>query len=289
MADIGLDTSTASAQLVERSDVAAWLPARPADAHKWRAARVGRGRLDRHARRRPSGLPRRAAGRGRHGAAVVARRGQRPAGARPRWSAGRCRRRCGLQDVLADLEPLPRPRRSGRASDAPMPPPRVPATSSPVRRCRSWSTATACSRWPGRPTVPGRSCAARPAATVLTPHDGEFRLLCGAAPGPDRIAAARHLADRAAVRRAAEGPGDRRGRSRGHAYLVDAGDARLATAGTGDVLSGIIGALLAQHVPPSRRRRPARGCTARPPATASARGLVAGDLPDLIPAVLAEL
>ena len=34
----------------------------------------------------------------------------------------------------------------------------------------------------------------RPAPTVVTPHDGEFRLLCGTPPGSDRLAAARHLA-----------------------------------------------------------------------------------------------
>ena len=32
-------------------------------------------------------------------------------------------------------------------------------------------------------------------ATILTPHDGEYTRLVGEAPGPDRIAAARRLAD----------------------------------------------------------------------------------------------
>ena len=38
VADIGLDTSGARAQLVGDADVASWYPRRPADAHKWQAA-----------------------------------------------------------------------------------------------------------------------------------------------------------------------------------------------------------------------------------------------------------
>ena len=38
VADIGLDTSSAVAHLVEAADVAGWLPSRPRSSHKWRAA-----------------------------------------------------------------------------------------------------------------------------------------------------------------------------------------------------------------------------------------------------------
>ena len=38
VADIGLDVSSARAHVVEGADVASWLPDRPRDAHKWRAA-----------------------------------------------------------------------------------------------------------------------------------------------------------------------------------------------------------------------------------------------------------
>ena len=47
------------------ADVAAWVPPRPADAHKWQAAVVVVGRLARDDRRRPPGGPRRPAGRRR--------------------------------------------------------------------------------------------------------------------------------------------------------------------------------------------------------------------------------
>ena len=61
--------------------------------------------------------------------------------------------------------------------------------------------------------------------------------------------------------------------------VVTDGDARLATAGTGDVLSGIIGALLASRLDAVRRgggRRldPRRAAVVAGPPT----GLVAGDL-----------
>ena len=40
LADIGLDTSGARIHVVEAADVAAWVPPRPPDTHKWRAALV---------------------------------------------------------------------------------------------------------------------------------------------------------------------------------------------------------------------------------------------------------
>ena len=60
-------------------------------------------------------------------------------------------------------------------------------------------------RAPTPPTCVGPS-------TVLTPHDGEFARLAGAAPGADRIAAARALAAAHRRRRAAQGPDHGRGR-----------------------------------------------------------------------------
>jgi ADP-dependent NAD(P)H-hydrate dehydratase / NAD(P)H-hydrate epimerase len=100
----------------------------------------------------------------------------------------------------------------------------------------------------------------RRAPTVLTPHAGEFaRLAHGAGlpatsgqapPGDDRVAAARRLADRFGATVLLKGnitvvadPG-------GPVHLNPAGQSWAATAGSGDVLSGIIGALLAAGLPP---------------------------------------
>ena len=89
----------------------------------------------------------------------------------------------------------------------------------------------------------------RAAPTVLTPHDGEFAALTGASPGPDRIAAARSAAaDTGAVVLLKGGPttvADPAGR----VLIAAAGDARLATAGSGDVLTGMIAARLAAFAP----------------------------------------
>lgn len=133
--------------------------------------------------------------------------------------------------------------------------------------------------------VAGR--ARRGAPTVLTPHDGEYAALCGAPPGPDRIAAARALAARAGAVVLLKGPTTVVAAAGGDALVVTEGDARLATAGTGDVLSGIIGALLAQGVEPLLAAAMGAWVHGAAGRLGPARGLVAGDLVDLLPAVLA--
>lgn len=89
----------------------------------------------------------------------------------------------------------------------------------------------------------------RAAPTVLTPHDGELAALAGSEPGPDRIAAARAAAaDTGAVVLLKGGPtvvADPDGQT----LIAAAGDARLATAGSGDVLTGMIAARLAAFAP----------------------------------------
>lgn len=91
--------------------------------------------------------------------------------------------------------------------------------------------------------------AGRSAPTVLTPHAGEFARLAGHPPGDDRVAAARGLADTLGATVLLKGnvtvvaePGVR-------TYLNAAGQSWAATAGSGDVLSGVIGSLLAAGVP----------------------------------------
>ena len=85
---------------------------------------------------------------------------------------------------------------------------------------------------------------------VLTPHDGEFERLTGARPGPDRIAAVRRAAGELGAVVLLKGPTTVVADPAGQVRLITSGDARLATAGTGDVLAGAIGAGLAFGLDP---------------------------------------
>ena len=90
---------------------------------------------------------------------------------------------------------------------------------------------------------------ARQAPTVLTPHAGEYARLTGHPPGADRIGAARRLAETFGATVLLKGNVTVVAGS-DHVYLNAAGGSWAATAGSGDVLSGIIGALLAAGLAP---------------------------------------
>jgi ADP-dependent NAD(P)H-hydrate dehydratase / NAD(P)H-hydrate epimerase len=91
--------------------------------------------------------------------------------------------------------------------------------------------------------------ASRRAPTVLTPHAGEFARLAGAPPGDDRVGATRKLADAFGVTVLLKGNVTVIADPGGRVYLNPAGQSWAATAGSGDVLSGMIGALLAAGLP----------------------------------------
>ncbi len=99
------------------------------------------------------------------------------------------------------------------------------------------------------PDAPGL-LAHRTAPTVLTPHDGEYRMLTGKAPNADRFAAARSLAAATGALVLLKGPTTVVAHPGGDALAVTSGDARLATAGTGDVLAGLICGLLSTDAEP---------------------------------------
>ncbi|MGF6884025.1 hydroxyethylthiazole kinase-like uncharacterized protein yjeF [Nocardia sp. GAS34] len=90
----------------------------------------------------------------------------------------------------------------------------------------------------------------RAAPTVLTPHAGEFARLTGADPGPDRSAAVRDLAEKWQVTVLLKGRATLVATPGAPILVNEAGGSWAATAGAGDVLSGIIGALLAAGRPP---------------------------------------
>jgi hydroxyethylthiazole kinase-like uncharacterized protein yjeF len=92
--------------------------------------------------------------------------------------------------------------------------------------------------------------AGRRAPTVVTPHDREFARLVGTEPGADRLAAVRRAAAELGAVVLLKGQATLVARPDGTAYVDRGGPSWLATAGSGDVLSGMVGALLAAGVEP---------------------------------------
>ncbi len=87
---------------------------------------------------------------------------------------------------------------------------------------------------------------------ILTPHEGEYARLARRSVDSvgDRVAAARDLAASLGAIVVLKGPGTVVADPGGRAVVVGPGSAALATAGTGDVLAGVIGAALAAGLDP---------------------------------------
>jgi NAD(P)H-hydrate epimerase len=284
VADIGLDVSSAPAHLVEDVDVAEWLPDRPVDSHKWKAAVWV-----------VAGSP------GMTGAAHLSARAAQRAGAgyvrlstpgvdddpqRPTEAVGHALAAAGWdRSVLVDLERfgalvigpgLGRGEASAAAThhvvtDAPLP---VVVDGDGLAAFGADARSTLAKR-----VVPA----------VLTPHDGEFERLAGHRPGPDRLEEARGLAARLESVVLLKGTTTVAASPDGEVLVVTSGDARLATAGTGDVLSGLVGAFLAQGMPPLQAAAAAAHVHGRAATLGWPVGLVAGDLPDLVPPTIASI
>ncbi len=123
---------------------------------------------------------------------------------------------------------------------------------------------------------------------IVTPHDGEFATMSGSQPGPDRVGAARDLARSSGANVLLKGSTTVVARPDGSAFVVSAGSPRLATAGTGDVLSGVIGAFLARGLPAPEAAAFAAHAHGRSAMLGKPEGLLAGDLLELIPSWLSE-
>jgi hydroxyethylthiazole kinase-like uncharacterized protein yjeF len=286
VADIGLDVSRSTIGLVDASDVGGWLPAPPRESHKWKSAIW-----------MVAGSP------GMTGAADMAARAAMRAGAgtvrlgvpghppAPRFPEviGRVlpKEDWDTDVIEGDLD---------RMKAVVMGPGlgRADATAGAVRRL------LAAAKVPvvvdadalfalGSLDDPPRFLRKRPGPTVLTPHDGEFSRLAGCPPGRRRISAVRHLAFTTGATVLLKGSTTIVADPAGDVLLTTAGDARLATAGSGDVLAGIIGAFLAQGLDAPRAAAAGAFVHGAAAGLGWRRGLVAGDLLDLLPAVLNQI
>ena len=266
VADIGLDVSRARIHVVEALDVAAWLPKRDAEAHKWQSAVWVIG-----------GSP------GLEGAAVLTCRAANRAGAGyVRWSA--------LGDVPSLLKPtevvgtaLPEFAWSTAVLDG-------------ASRFGALVIGNGLGLDEGLTDEIGTVVAGSPvpvvvdadaltllgtsavdvtkATTILTPHDGEFARLYGRKPGPNRIADVRELAAHLGAIVLLKGSPTVVASPDGRVFLSASGDERLATLGTGDVLAGVIGALCSRRttVQSSSSRRVHPRHSGRPRLALRARG-----------------
>lgn len=277
LVDIGLDVGRAGIHLVQDEDVAAALPPRPRDAHKWRTAvyvvagspgmmgapmLVSRAALRAGAGYVNLGVPGVPPGQMPPGSEVVGR--PLPAEA---WALDVVEgaERCKAMVVGPGI---------GREEK----------TLGEVKRLLSEAAVPV--------VVDGDALAAvdepLEGAAVLTPHAGEYERLAGEPVGADRIAAARTLASRLGAVVLLKGATTVVAEPQGGVLMSVTGGPRLATAGTGDVLSGIVAAFLAQGVDTFL----AAGLAAHVHGSAAnlgpRLGLVAGDVVELLPRWLSE-
>lgn len=287
VADIGLDVRTSRTNLVQRSDVGDWVPRREADAHKWRAAVMA-----------VAGSP------GMTGAAHLTTAAALRAGAGmvhlaspgvvndPMIPTEVVGRRLSTLDwateVLVSLDRF-RVLAVGPGLG------RDDITAAQTRHLVVGADVPAVIDGDGlfamawNPDGAAALLRMRRAPTVLTPHDGEYTMLTGERPPADRTLAARRLAADTRSVVLLKGATTVVADPHGDVLVVTAGDERLATAGTGDVLTGIIAGLIAQGVPEFRAAAAGAWLHGRAGTSGAAHGLVASDLLGLLPGVFESL
>jgi len=292
--DIGLDVDRARLWVVEDADVARLLPVRPRESHKWQTAVAvvagspgmsGAAELCAHAAYRAGAGMVRLGVPGADPALLLAGEAVATELSADDWAPAALEMvtRCHALVVGPGLG-----RAEGTAAQV-----RALVAQAPVPVVVDADGLVALGSGPGRATAlrgPGTDAATPTAGAdggaavhgILTPHDGEFATLAGEAPGPDRIAAARSLAADTGAVVLLKGPTTVVAEPGGTALLVTAGSPRLATAGTGDVLSGAIAAFVARGLAPLEAAGLAAHVHGRAATLGPPEGLVAGDLADLL-------
>jgi NAD(P)H-hydrate epimerase len=305
VADIGIDPRTglddddAGIAVADGADVRGWIPPRPPDAHKWQsgvmvvggsAGMSGAPMFVSHAAMRAGagivwcGVPGAAAAEAAAGTEVITR-------ALPATSEGL------LATTAADsvLATIGRFRVLALGPGLGTDPEVRLAVCALVAACRVPMVLDA----DGLNALAGdfaslRSRATLGAATVLTPHEGEYARLMGHPVGGDRIAAARALAERSGAVVLLKGPGTVIAAPGGAepVLLNPTGNAALATAGSGDVLTGVIAGLVARGMSAFTAAAAGawvHGRTADLLVDATGPGFVAADLVAAIPPTLSAL
>lgn len=289
VADIGITfgLSTVAANVVEASDVDEWIPRRPPSAHKWKSAVyvvAGSAAMMGAARLCSGAAMRMGAGIVHLGTPGIVSDRSTPTEAvrRPLPALG------WSKDVLTDAERFRAMvlgpglgRDDGIATEARKV---IAAWDRPLVIDGDGLFAVAWGGDGARDIVRSRS-----SSTVVTPHDGEYASLLGHPPSPDRIESARKLSSDLNCVALLKGPTTVVAEPSGEVLVITDADQRLATAGTGDVLAGMIGALLSRGVPPFEAAAGAAWLHGRAATHfGHSEGLVASDLLDVLPAVVDE-
>lgn len=137
-----------------------------------------------------------------------------------------------------------------------------------------------------------RACEKRGAPCVLTPHEGEFSRLFrrdeAIAAMPSKLDRARRAATVSGAIVVLKGADSVIASPDGRAAINTTGSSALATAGSGDVLGGLIAGLLAQGMPAFEAACAAVWVHGKA-GEALGFGLIADDLPEAFPAIMATI